>query len=121
MLYVIHAFEERYSGLHGIEDWSIWDCDNEEEAISIAKENSIEVINSYSCIYEELEMEVDEEVDETMSEEDIEQLRSDIYNEDVAYDIWKLDSDIVKEYDIDFLERKLVEDPEDFIEKFCIK
>ena len=106
MMYVIHAFEEKYGGYHGIEDWSIENCNNEEEAVSIARENSLEVINSYSLVYEELE-------------DDIEQLRADIYNEDIAYNIWKIDSDIIKEYDIDILEEWLNNDPEDFIEKYC--
>ena len=119
MLYVIHAFEERYGGYHGIEDWSIWACDNEEEAISIAREISMEVINSYGCVYEELECDIEAWIDETMSEEDIEELRYDIYEEDIAYNIWKIDYDITKEYDIDTLERWLNDDPEDFIEKYC--
>ena len=119
MLYVIHAFEEKYGGYHGIEDWSIENCDNEKEAISIARENSMEVINSYSLVYDELEDDIETFTDESMSEDDIEQLRSDIYNEDIAYEIWEIDSDIIKEYDIDTLEKWLNNDPEDFIEKYC--
>lgn len=119
MLYVIHAFEEKYGGYYGMEDWSIWNCDNEKEAISIARENSIDVINSYSCIYDELESDIESFIDETMSEEEKEQLCEDIFNEDIAYSIWKIDSDIVKEYNIDVLEKWLNDDPEDFIEKYC--
>lgn len=119
MLYVIHAFEGIFGGYHGIEDWSIWFCDNEEEAISIARENSMEVINSYGCVYEELECDIEEWIDETMSEEDIALLREDVYEEDIDYNIWKIDSDMVKEYDINTLERWLNDNPEDFIEKYC--
>lgn len=119
MLYVIHAFEEKYGGYHGIEDWTIENCDNEEEAVSIARENSLEVINSYSLVYDELEDDIETFTDENMSEDDIEELRSDIYNENIAYNIWKIDSDIIKEYDIDILEKWLNDDPEDFIEKYC--
>lgn len=119
MLYVIHAFEVKYGGYHGIEDWSIEDRDNEEEVVSIARENSLEVINSYSLVYDELENDIETFTDEDMSEDDIEELRSDIYNEDIVYEIWKIDSDIIKEYDIDTLEKWLDDDPEDFIEKYC--
>ena len=119
MFYVIRAFEEKCGGYHGIEDWSIEDCDNEEEAVSIARENSLEVINSYSFIIDELEDDIETFTDENMNEDDIEQLRTDIYNEDIAYNIWKIDSDIIKEYDIDTLEKWLYDDPEDFIEKYC--
>lgn len=119
MLYVIHAFEEKYGGYYGIEDWSIENCDNEKEAVSIARENSIEVINSYSLVYDELEDDIETFTDENMSKDDIEELRSDIYNEDIAYEIWEIDSDIIREYDIDTLEKWLNDDPEDFIEKYC--
>ena len=119
MLYVIHAFEGIYGGYHGIEDWSIWPCDNEEEAISIARENSIEVISSYGCVYEELECDIETWIDETMSEEDIALLREDIYEEDIDFNIWKINSDMVKEYDIETLERWLNDDPEKKKKKYC--
>lgn len=119
MLYVIHAFDERYGGCHGMEDWSIWDCKNYAETESIAWENSLEIINSFSCIYEELEAEVEDNIFDDMSEDDIEQLRSDVYEEDIAYNVWEIDKDIAKEYDIDILEIMLNKDPEDFIKKYC--
>ena len=94
----------------------------EEEAIEIARENSIEVINSYSCIYEELEETIQnyiDENDEEMLKEEIDELREEIYQEDISYNIYKIDADIAKEYDIDYLEKMLNRDPEDFIEKYC--
>ena len=121
MLYVIHAADAIYGGLHGMEDWSIWQCNSEEEAVEIAIENSIEIINSFSCIYEELETEIEDNIFDDMSEDDIEQLRSDIYRNDIDYNLWEIDKDIAKEYDIDILEIMLNEDPEDFIEKYCNK
>lgn len=122
MLYVIMAADNIYQGYHGLIDWSVWDCQNEEEAIEIARENSIEIINSYSCIYEELEETIQNYIDEDdkgMSEEEIDELREEIYQEDISYSIYKIDADIAKEYDIDYLEKMLNRDPEDFIEKYC--
>ena len=119
MLYVIYAYDEKYGGYHGMSDWSIWDCKNEEEAISIARENAMDVINSFSAIYDELENDIEEYIDESMSESDIEQLRYDVYQEDIAYNIWKIDSDMTKEFDIWTLEKMLNYNPEDFIEKYC--
>lgn len=121
MLYVIHAFDDLYGGFHGLEDWSIWDCENETEAESIARENSIDIINGFNCIYEELEAEIGDNISDDMSEDDIEQLRLDVYEEDIAYNLWEIDEDIVKEYDIDTLETMLNDYPEDFIEKYCNK
>jgi len=118
MMYVIHAFEEKCGGYHGIEDWTI-STGTEEEAIEEARELSLDVMNSYSFIVDELENDVEAFTDENMSEDDIEELRYDIYNENVAYEIWKIKSDIIKEYDIDTLEKWLYDDPEGFIEKYC--
>jgi len=118
MLYVIHAFEEKYGGYHGIEDWAI-STGTEEEAIEEARELSLDVMNFYSFIIDELENDVEAFTDENMSEDDIEELRYDIYNENVAYEIWKIKSNIIKEYDIDTLEKWLYDDPEGFIEKYC--
>jgi len=118
MWYVIHAFEEKYGGYHGIEDWAI-STGTEEEAIEEARELSLDVMNFYSFIIDELENDVEAFTDENMSEDDIEELRYDIYNENVAYEIWKIKSNIIKEYDIDTLEKWLYDDPEGFIEKYC--
>ena len=118
MWYVIHAFEEKYDGYHGIEDWTI-SAGTEEEVIEEARELSLDVMNFYSFIVDELENDVEAFTDENMSEDDIEELRYDIYNENVAYEIWKIKSDIIKEYDIDTLEKWLYDDPEGFIEKYC--
>ena len=118
MWYVIHAFEEKCGGYHGIEDWTI-SKGTEEEAIEEARELSLDVMNSYSFIVDELENDVEAFTDENMSEDDIEELRYDIYNENVAYEIWKIKSDIIKEYNIDTLEKWLYDDPEGFIEKYC--
>lgn len=121
MWYVIHAFEEKYGGYHGIEDWTISEGRTEEEVVEEARELSLEVMSSYSCIIDELENDIEAFTDEDMSEDDIEDLRFDIYNENIAYEIWKIDSDIIKEYDINTLEKWLNNDPEDFIEKYCEK
>lgn len=118
MLYVIHAFEEKYGGYHGIEDWTI-SAGTEEEANEEARELSLDVMSSYNFIIDELENDIENFTDEDMSEDDIEGLRYDIYNENIAYEIWKIKSDIIKKYDIDTLEKWLNDNPEDFIEKYC--
>jgi len=118
MWYVIHAFEEKYGGYHGIEDWTI-SKGTEEEIIEEARELSLELMNSYDFIIDELEDDIEAFTDENMNEDDIEELRYDIYNENVAYEIWKIKSNIIKEYDIDTFEKWLYDDPEGFIEKYC--
>lgn len=125
MWYVIHAFETKYGGYHGIEDWTISEG-TEEEADKEAAELSLEVMNSYNFIIDELENDVEAFTDENMSEDDIEELRYDIYNENVAYEIWKIKSDVhdnfsKSDYGIDDLIDELYKDPEEFIERYCEK
>lgn len=121
MLYVIYAADQMYNGLHGMCDWTIEDCYNENDASEIAFENSLEIINDYSAIYEELEKEVEDEVDFAdipITEEKEEEIRYEIYSSDVLYDIFEIKFEYQKE-DIFELERILQYDPEEFIKKYC--
>ena len=120
-LYVVYAADELYQGLHGLEDWSIWECEDENEALNIGYENSIQIINSYSCIYEQLDQDIKDYMEDgkNWSEEDIDQLTMDIYDEDTYYNVWEIDEDITKEYDVNILEKMLIDDPEDFIKTYC--
>ena len=58
MLFAIHAYESTYCGLHGIEDFMIVECKNEEEAAEIACEMSRDVIHSYGSTEENIDQEV---------------------------------------------------------------
>lgn len=49
--YLIVAQEDMYQGEHGIEDWTIEDCADAQEAFAIGREMSLDLINSYSEFY----------------------------------------------------------------------
>lgn len=119
MLYIIHAFDERYGGSHGMEDWSIWDCENGIEVESIAWENSMNIINSFSCIYEELEAEIQNEIDDndtiTWTDEEIDELRSEFYNDNIYYDLYELDEEKIKNKSYEELEKELYSNFEEFL------
>ena len=55
MLFAIHAYEQMYGGLHGMDTYLITDAASEREAESIAVQESYEVMDSYSYIYESFE------------------------------------------------------------------
>lgn len=57
MLFAIHAYESTYCGLHGVEDFAIIECKNEEEAVEIANEMSRNVIHSYGSTEENIDQE----------------------------------------------------------------
>jgi len=123
MLYVIHAYEQIYGGLHGMENWSLAECSSIEEANEWLLENSMDVITSYSSIIEDLEQTVEDYKTDDMSEEEIEELRYDVYNEDIDGAIYELKEEFQKDYtskDLVELERELCNNPEDFVETYCI-
>lgn len=122
MLYLIYAADGIYGGMHGMHSYEVWDCYNTEEAIEIAIENSKSIINDYNCIYEELEATIEDNIDETMSEADIEELRYDIYTEDLEYEVYKIDENKVNENNltIEDLEEMVNWDPESFLEEYII-
>ena len=53
MVVAIHAFENTYGGLHGIEHYLIVEVDNIQQAEEWASEESREVMESYSSIMED--------------------------------------------------------------------
>lgn len=98
-LYLIHAYEDMYGGLHGMEDVLILEEDNEEEVRLTAKEMSMDVIDSYSSIRDALEEEAAEyhEIDSDEYWNTVDEL----IEEDIAYDYWKLSDEYSEqEYNI---------------------
>lgn len=101
-VYVIHAFDEIFGGLHGMEEWSMEECQNEKEAIETAIEMSCDVIDSYSDITEILHeraedlLSYDIEEGRINSEFQREQAFNSYYEdcirEDISYYVVKLDS-----------------------------
>ena len=87
-IYLIHAYEGRYGGLYGIEDWNIVTAANLEQAKDIARDMSIDVIESY--IGDELYNEAEEEAE--YRETEVDELYNELIEEEIAYDIWELDS-----------------------------
>ena len=98
--YLIVAQDEIYHGEHGVENWTIEECSNEQEAFAIARDMSLDLIDSYDDIYmgfrENAEYWADQEEEEgrvwTSAEREeyiynaIEEQRED----DIRYHVWKL-------------------------------
>lgn len=98
--YLIVAQDEIYQGEHGIEDWTIEEHQNEQEAFMAGRDMSLDLIDSFSAIYDifkdDAECWADQEEEEgriwTSAErekyiyESIEEQRED----DVRYLVWKL-------------------------------
>ena len=100
-VYVIHAFDEIYGGLHGMEMWSLEEFNNESEATDVAEEMSCDIIDSYSDITDILKeraedlLSYDIEEGRIHSAEEQEKYFNQYYEEcvgeDISFSITKLD------------------------------
>ena len=101
-IYVIRAFDEIFGGLHGMEEWSMEECQSEKEAVESAIEMSCDVIDSYSDITDILRerakdyLSYDIEEGRITSEQQRETALDNYYDEcvkeDISYEIVKLSS-----------------------------
>ena len=113
-LYYIKGYDQIYCGLHGMETSRIIECENDDEAIDWGRDLSQDVIESYSNIYEELEEEVLHRcaVEGICYKDDgpiVDNIRDEVYQEDLAYEVDLLDSNELPSFDIDELEDLLWE------------
>ena len=104
-IYAIHAFEQEFGGLHGIESYAVIEAINDEEAIMIAEEMSREVIEDYSNY-------LDFMTDEANSEEELEE----IIEEDIDGIVYKLMEDT--NASLEELDEEYNNDPDEFLKKY---
>lgn len=106
----IKAMDQLYSGLYGMYDIAIVEVADMEEAEEIGCEMSRDVIDSYSCITEQL---TEEALEVSSHEGDypemtFEESYEDCVREDISYTIWQLKDDApIEEIEIEeeYLER----------------
>lgn len=128
--YYVCGQDQIYGGLHGMKYESIAEG-NEQDAIDMARELAEDVISSFSGIGDSLEEEIsdvcsryyiDYENSSTWSEDDcdrIEEIREEIYEEDLDYFFIKLDETKLPSNDPYELEALLVEmGSEEFLNKY---
>lgn len=106
MLVFIHAFEEMYQGLHGIEDMRVVEVQSMAEADDWGREMSCGVIESYGLNEEYGYEEDDEEMD---------------YREHMAWCVFRIKDEYVGlgEEELERLACR-VHGAEGFIDKYCV-
>ena len=99
--YLIYACDNQYEGLHGVEDWGVYECESYDEACEIGHELSYDLITSYEFIEQKFEEKVQEQLlEEGLTEDhlDYDNLYDDwmdaLIEEDVCYQIYKVKDDI---------------------------
>ena len=101
--YFIYAYEEFYSGLHGIYDYCFY-YGTERQACDIGYEMSYDLIESYSFL---------ELCDEDATEDE----REEAIQEDIAYEVWELREDAPSDEELEELNL----DPESYISDYCVR
>jgi hypothetical protein len=112
MLVFIHAYEDFYEGLHGVEDMRVVDVKTEREADEWGREMSYEVIESYGM--DEHYFDADEE-----DEDDIDYADMNI-GEHTCWTVFKIKDEFVGlgEQELEHLATR-VHGASSFIDKYC--
>ena len=121
-LFAICGQDVNYQGLHGMREVELCEADSEEEALTYAKELSYNVIESYSCIQEEFELEWQDACDfddvEDLESEEAQELWNNTITADLNYGCYELDKEKLPTLDEKELEEMLYDDFEDFVTKY---
>ena len=116
MRVAIHAYDQTYGGLYGIEDYGVITVDSIKEAEEYGREMSYDVINSYSDIYESFEESAEEEGLERDSDEWCDYV-DECVQEDIAYNIYLITKETNKNNEELTLE--FYNNQEEFIKTYC--
>ena len=121
-LWAVWGYDDIYGGLHGMKEVEIYEG-TENEAIEYARELADSVISSYSDIYDALEDSVreyceDEGIEIGVGSEEEDDIREEIYNDDMVYGCIELDVNKLPTLDIEELEKMYYNDEDGFIEAY---
>ena len=115
--YAVYAYEQIYGGLHGMFEKFIM-TGTLREVEDEALQSSIDVINSYIDLYDELSDEVEYAGYEKGSDEYFDAL-DELIQEDAAWEVYQIRNDVTASDDE--LEREFYDnDLDEFVAKYCI-
>lgn len=115
MIVAIHAVDDKYQGLHGIEEFKILEVVNVQEAEEIASDMSRDLIQGYSCIMDDFEEEASEIY--TKGSIEWEAYVNDCIEADILYYVYEVVNNIKP---FERMEREFYYDPITFIDNHCI-
>lgn len=115
--YALYACDILYNGANDMSIVEVVECPNEFSIYGIGKARSLDVINTFDIITRNLEKEVEYNIYPGMTDEAIDGLRAEIYEEDTKFTLEKVkDSDKSTE-ELNELIQKL--GYEDFVNLYC--
>lgn len=115
MIVAIHAFENTYGGLHGIENHRVVEVEDVKAAEEWASDDSREVIESYGDIISDFRADAEAEGLEDGSE-DFEAYVDECINDNIGYQIWE----VIDRYDtIEQMNEDFYNDRDSFVAEHC--
>lgn len=127
-VYAYYAADEAFGGAHGIETYGLMEADSVEEVKEIARDKSIDIIESYSCISDTLLAEAWAAADREDSYEEwdgmdlpdnVEENYAELVREDIYYEVWEVKAEVVEAMPFDDLNELVDEDFFNFVFKYC--
>jgi len=88
--YLIVAYDEIYGGSNNVEDWVCFEGDYD-EACEMGYEMALDVVQSYSCVMDELEEKAEERFNSTT--EEYSDYLWELIEEDALFEVYKLKED----------------------------
>ena len=61
-----------------------------------------------------------EKIEPDLTEEELETIREELYDEDTDWAVWEINEEVAKDYPTHTLDTMFYENPEDFIDEYCI-
>lgn len=121
--WAIKAYDDIYGGLHGMQEVEIL-RGTEDEASQIASEMAGDVIDSYYDIRDALEEKVERicelEGIDLEDESEVDEIRGEVYDEDVQWEIYELDITKLPTVNTMELRDMFYNNPDEFLKKYAI-
>ena len=111
MKYAIHAYEDIYSGLHGMYNDFVIEVNDEKEAIAQAELASLDIMESYSSIMNILKENASENCDNPDDLEEFYEMLDGAMEDNIAYEYRRVYDDAPDDIDTGY---------EGFVEKYGI-
>ena len=126
-IWAIKGYDEIFEGLHGVVEYEIFEG-SASEAENVGRNMSESVINSYPDVYEQLEDAVEDQFDfydydcedENEAQAVKDQIREELYSQDMAWETYELDPNKLPTKDWKILIRMFTDDEDDFLKKYAI-
>ena len=120
MICAIAAYEGTYQGYHGIITRFVDEFSSYEEAVEAAIEESYNVMYDSFQVYKIFEQELADYIEDTDERDEmrIEEMRDEIYENNLAFDIYYLDKTKIENKTLKQLDEEFYQDPEGFLEKY---